>query len=171
MAPLERDLTLAGPSSAAIRMSSTSADSELVATLETIAPGGKSYLLTSGAQLGSLRAVDRDRSWNVDGERLMPHHPYTAASRTELEPGEVKKQEIELPAVFARLARGHRLRLTLSTSAPHLHPTLAQLPGLEGGVYDVQRGGAGASFLSLPLADPADLRTSARSFGECNSQC
>jgi hypothetical protein len=83
----------------------------------------------------------------------------------------VETHRIELPSVFARLARGDRLRLTLSTSAPHLHPTLAQVPNLTGGVYEVQRGGARPSFVNLPLADPAGLRTSPRRFGECNSQC
>ena len=74
------------------------------------------------------------------------------------------------PPVFARLDHGHRLRLTLSTSAPHLHPTAAQLPNLAGGVYEVARGPAG-SFLQLPLADPSRLKTSRRSYGECNAQC
>ena len=57
-----------------------------------------------------------------------------------------------MPPVFARLRKGHRLRLTLSTSVSHLAPTAAQLPGLAGGVYDVHRGAARASFVNLPLA-------------------
>lgn len=169
--PFARDLSLAGPATASIHMSATTRDSQLVATLESVAPDGKSYLLTSGALLGSLRAVDKAASWRADGRMLLPHHPYTSASQRDLTPGAVERHDIELPAVFARVKQGHRLRLTLSTSAPHLHATVAQLPGLAGGVYDVRRGGAQASFVNVPLADASRLRTSARRFGECNSQC
>ncbi len=169
--PFERDLTLAGPASAGIQMSSTTPDSMLVATLESVAPDGRSYLLTSGALLGSLRAVDKKASWRVGGKLLVPHHAYTSASRRDLTGGAVERHDIELPPVFARLKQGHRLRLTLSTSAPHLHATVAQLPGLAGGTYEIQRGGVNASFVNLPLADPAKLRTSTRHFGECASQC
>ena len=167
--PFERDVTLAGPASVAVQLSSTSRDSELVASLEDVAPDGSSYPLTSGALLGSLRAVDAGRSWRHHGRLIMPHHPYTRAGRRDLRG--VERQDIELPAVFARIARGHRLRLTLATSAPHLHVTAAQLPGLTGGVYEIRRGGARASFLNVPLADPASLPTSSRRYGECNSQC
>ena len=73
--------------------------------------------------------------------------------------------------VFARLAKGHRLRLTLATAVSHLHPTAAQLPALTGGVYSIQRNAAHASSINLPLADPAALRTSRRNWGDCNGQC
>lgn len=169
--PLERAFTLAGPGTVSVRMSSTARDSELVASVERVTPTGASYPLTSGALLGSLRALDRRASWRVDGKLLLPHHPYTSASRRDLVPGQAEEQQIELPPVFARLNEGDRLRLTLSTSAPHLHPTAAQLPGLAGGAYEIERGGAEGSFVNLPLADPGRLRTSPRRFGECNSQC
>ena len=69
--------------------------------------------------------------------------------------------------MFARLRKGHRLRLTLSTSVTHLAPTAAQLPGLAGGVYGVHRG----SFVNLPLAPSSQLRSSSRNWGDCNGQC
>jgi hypothetical protein len=53
----------------------------------------------------------------------------------------VATQEIEVYPVFARLRKGHRLRVTLATAVTHLHPTVAQLPGLAGGVYEIQRNG------------------------------
>src|SRR4051812_2475318 len=159
--PLRKDVTLAGPVSVGINMSSTTPDSELVATLEDVSPNGASYPLTTGALLGSLRAVQRARSWPT-----LPYHPYTAASRRELTPGKVTLQQIEVPPVFARLAKGHRLRLTLGSSVTHLAPTAAQLPGLAGGVYEIH-----PSYVDLPLADPASLRTSPRDWGDCNSQC
>jgi putative CocE/NonD family hydrolase len=159
--PLTRELTLAGPGAVGVNMSSTTRDSELVATLEDISPDGASYPLTTGALLGSLRAVDRTRSWPT-----LPYHAYTAASRRDLTPGRVTLQQIEVPPVFARLAKGHRLRLTLASSVTHLQPTAAQLPGLAGGVYEIH-----PSYVDLPLADPASLPASSRNWGDCNAQC
>jgi uncharacterized protein len=159
--PLERDITLAGPVSVGVRMSANTKDSVLVATLQDISPDGRSYPLTTGALLGSLRAVDRSRSWPT-----LPYHPYTAASRTPLTPGKVELQQIEVPPVFARLAKGHRLRVTLSSSVTHLTPTAAQVPGLVGGVYEIH-----PSYVDLPLAVPGDLRQSDRNWGDCNGQC
>jgi hypothetical protein len=83
----------------------------------------------------------------------------------------VATQEIEVDPVFARLRKGHRLRVTLATAVTHLHPTVAQLPGLAGGVYEIQRNRAHASYVNLPLAAPGRLATSARRWGECNGQC
>jgi putative CocE/NonD family hydrolase len=164
--PLSRAVTLAGPAGVGVYMTSSTPDSELVATLEDVSPSGDSYPLTTGALLGSLRAVDRRRSWPT-----LPYHPFTARSRRELPKGGVVLQQIDVPPVFARLERGHRLRLTLSTSASHLAPTAAQLPGLLGGVYEIRRERSHASFVKLPLADPAALPTSSRSWGDCNAQC
>jgi putative CocE/NonD family hydrolase len=169
--PLDRDLTLAGPISVGVHASSTTRDSELVATLESIAPDGSSYPLTTGALLGSLRARDEDASWRKDGKLLLPHHPYTRASARDLSPGRVERQDIEVYPVFARLRKGHRLRLTLGTGVTHLTPTAAQLPGLAGGVYEVRRDRAHPSFVNLPIAEPGDLPTAKRRWGECNAQC
>jgi hypothetical protein len=38
-------------------------------------------------------------------------------------------------------------------------------------VYEIRRERSHASFVELPLADPAALSTSARSWGDCNAQC
>ncbi|MGH2838624.1 MAG: CocE/NonD family hydrolase [Thermoleophilaceae bacterium] len=169
--PLEQDTTLAGPISVGVELSATSRDSLLVATLEDIGPDGSSYPLSTGALLGSHRKIDEERSWRHRGKLVLPAHPHSRAKRSLLEPGQVERQEIEVYPVFARLAKGHRLRLTLATAVTHLHPTAAQLPALAGGVYSIQRGAAHASYVNLPVADPGRLTTSARNWGDCNGQC
>ena len=169
--PLEQDTTLAGPISVGVELSSTSRDTVLVATLEDIGPDGSSYPLTTGALLGSHRRIDEEASWRHRGKLVLPAHPYSRAKRSLLEPGEVERQEIEVYPVFARLAKGHRLRLTLATAVTHLQPTATQLPTLAGGVYSIQRGGAHASSVNLPVADPGQLTTSPRNWGDCNGQC
>jgi hypothetical protein len=61
--------------------------------------------------------------------------------------------------------------VTIATSATHLHPSGAQAENLAGGRYEVLRGGAHASFVNLPLADPRALATSPVQWGDCNGGC
>jgi predicted acyl esterase len=133
--------------------SATTKDTQWVAEIEDVAPDGTAYPLTEGALLGSLRAVDRARSWTgPHGSYLLPYHPYTRASAKPVVPGKVTRYDIEIFPTFATIARGNCLRITLSTSdAPHLLPNLPQTSRLTGGVYTVHRGGAAASYLEVPL--------------------
>jgi putative CocE/NonD family hydrolase len=153
-AAMAHDTVIAGPVAATIYATSTRPEVELVATLEDIAPDGASAPLTSGALLGSFRAVDAANSWLApDGRPLLPFHPYTRASVTPVTPGAVTRYDIEINPILADLRPGHRLRLTLTTSdTPHLLPLAQQAANLAGGVYQVQRNSAAASYLELPVA-------------------
>jgi putative CocE/NonD family hydrolase len=148
------DTTIAGPVAATIYATSTRPDVELHATLSDVAPGGKATPLTSGALLGSHRALDKARTWLApDGRPLLPYHPYTRAARAAVPTGKVTRFDIGLFPTLARLASGHRLRLTLTTNdTGHIIETPEQLLGLAGGVYKVQRNAAAPSSLQLPLA-------------------
>lgn len=153
-APMAGDEVLGGPIDVTVDMSATTTDTELIATVEEVSPSGRSVPLTSGALLGSFRQVDPTDSWvGGDGAYLLPYHPYTQASAAPVVPGQVTTDDIEVFPTFAEVPAGWRLRITLTTSdTPHLLPTLAQLPHLVGGVYQVQRHAGAASFANLPLA-------------------
>jgi putative CocE/NonD family hydrolase len=152
-APFERAATLAGPIDSTLFVRSTTRDAELVVNVEDVGPGGDSYPLTSGAVLASHRALDRGRSWRgPGGGTILPYHPYTRAARRWLAPGRAARVEVEVLPVFARIARGHRLRVTIATAATHLHPSAAQALDLAGGRYEILRGGSAGSFVNLPLA-------------------
>ena len=161
-APFTHDTTLAGPMAAQIYLTSTRPDTELVATVDDVAPDGSSDPITSGALLGSMRALDPTRTWTVPGgQTIFPYHPYTQASATPVPVGKVVSEQIEIFPTFARIAAGHRLRLTLASSdTPHLAPMPAQLLNLIGGVYMVQRTASAPSYLELEHASP-------NSFGTC----
>jgi uncharacterized protein len=151
-APFTRPEAVAGPITATVYASSTTSESELVAELEDVTPSGASYPLTEGALLGSLRAVNRQRSWRARGMTLLPYHDYTRASSHPVVPGRVTEYQIEIFPTLATIARGDRLRLTLSTSdTPHLTPLPEQLPKLAGGVYTIERSQAAPSVLTLEL--------------------
>ena len=160
-APLRAPKVLAGPIDATVFATSTTADTELVATVEEISPSGQSVPLTTGALLGSLRALDTTRSWRAsDGALLAPFHPYTQSSARPVVPGQVTEFDLEVFPTFAVVPAGWSVRLTLTTAdTPHMLPTIAQGPALLGGVYQVQRTKAAASFVNLPLVSPSSFPT------------
>jgi predicted acyl esterase len=159
---LQTARVLAGPIDATIYATSTAPETFLEATVEDIGPDGSSTPLTSGGLLGSFRAVDRGLSWYAaGGNPVLPYHPYTQASASTVPTGKITRFDIEVFPTFARIAAGHSIRLTITTSDfPHVDFTPAQLASLSGGVYAVQRNAAAPSFLELPLASPS-------AFGSC----
>jgi hypothetical protein len=75
-------------------------------------------------------------------------------------PGKITRFDVEIFPSFAEVPAGWRVRLTLTTSdTPHLLPTLAQIPNLIGGLYQIQRNRLAASFINLPLAPASTLQT------------
>ncbi len=155
-APFTQSTVLGGPVDATIYATSTRPDTEWVATLEDVAPGGTATPITTGALLGSMRALDSSRSWTEPGGRMiLPYHPYTAQSKQAVPAGTVTRFDIEIRPTFAELAAGHRLRLTLTTSdLPALIPTAPDATNLVGGVQQVQRNKTAASYLEV-LSAPA----------------
>lgn len=163
-APMGRARTLAGPIGARIYATSTRPEVSLIATLSDVSPDGSSRYLTSGALLGSHRALNRRRSWmGRRGEPVLPYHPHTRAAREPVPAGELVRYDLEIFPVLATLDRGHRLRLTLtSVDTPHLTPTPDQMAGLVGGVYGIERGGVNASRLTVPITAPGKFRRGCR---------
>jgi putative CocE/NonD family hydrolase len=155
-APFGSDTVLAGPIDATLYATSTRPDALLVSTIEDVAPDGTSTPLTDGALLGSFRALDPNLSWiAADGRPMQPYHPYTRASQHPVPEGKVTRFDVEVFPTFATIARGHRLRLTVTSSdTPHLLPTAAQAGNLAGGVYAIQRHAGAASYLEVQVAAP-----------------
>ncbi len=160
-APFAADSVIAGPIGATLYATSTRPDAELIVTLYDVAPGGGATQISTGALLGSFRALDQERTWSApDGRPFRPWHLYTEDSVQPLTPGEVTRFDVEVFPTFTRLAAGHRLRLTITTSdSPHLLPMPAQMLNLIGGVYRVQRNAGAASFLEIPLAPASAFTT------------
>jgi predicted acyl esterase len=154
-APFSRARAIAGPITATVYASATTTDTQWVATVDDVTPSGLSYPLTEGALLGSLRAVDRKRSWTSHGLTVLPFHPYTRASASPVVPGKVTKYQIDIFPTLATIAKGDRLRVTLSTAdVPHLTPILTNLPNLLGGVYSIKHGGTTPSSLTVEFRKP-----------------
>lgn len=144
-APLERDLDIAGPLRARLTFSSSARDTDVVLRVADVAPDGRSL----GLQEGALRLRYRDGA----APRLMT-------------PGERYAVTVDLRAIAARIARGHRLRLHVTSSS---FPRLER--NLNGGAasvadetepvvatntihYDAPQG----SYLELPVLPPQAAR-------------
>lgn len=152
-APLASDLRLAGPIGLTLHTTSTRPETMLVAELQSVAPDGLVTDLTGGAQLGSLRAVDPQRSWPTpDGGWMLPYHPLTEASAQPVPVGAVTRYDIEIRPAFLTVPAGHRLRIMLRTGdAPHLLPPPMKLPELLLGIYGVQRNATNPSWIDLQV--------------------
>ena len=149
-------------------MASDTTNTELAATVEAVSPSGDSVPLSSGALLGSQRALDPTQTWTAWNKLpLLPVHPLTAASQKPVVPGTVTENDIQIFPTMAELPPGWSLRITLTTSeTPHLLPSLTDLPSLAAGVYQVQRNQGAASVLNVPLAPASDFASS-----PCGSIC
>lgn len=170
-APFGSATTVAGPIDATLYASSTRPDAELVATVEDVAPDGSSRPLGSGALLGSLRALDQGSSWRLDGKLILPWHPYTAASASDMTPGKVERLDVEVYPSVARIAAGDRLRLTIGSGDAALQPSPVQQSRIAGAVYSIARGGAQASSVTVPMAPASALTPSPINWGGCNGSC
>lgn len=154
--PFTSPTLLAGPITLTVHAAATTTETLWVAHLDDVAPDGTSRPLTQGALLGSHRALDPERTWYLsDNTVLRPHHLSTRSAVQPVAPGEVTRYDVEIFPTAALIAPGHRLRLTLTTyDFPHLVPTKPARRALAGGHYRVHQGGATASHLVIPLADP-----------------
>jgi predicted acyl esterase len=172
--PFDKAVTLAGPIAVSISASSSNTNMELVATLDDVAPGGATTMITHGALLGSMRATDPATTWVDDhGAVIKPAHPFS--HDVYLTPHKMERFDIGLLPTVWRVRPGHALRLTVSTQAsadqckislanglPQAWPCLFTEPQqrtLPGGRYAIDYGGAMPSSVALPIVDPALLAT------------
>ncbi|HSZ36854.1 MAG TPA: CocE/NonD family hydrolase, partial [Acidimicrobiales bacterium] len=153
-APFTTSEVLAGPIDATVYAKADTTDTELAATVEAVSPSGESLPMSSGALLGSMRALDPASTWTTSsGAVLLPVHPLTPASAQPVVPGQVTRQDIQVFPTMTEIPSGWRLRVTVTTGdTPHLVPSVTQTPHLVGGIYDVERNASTASSLTVPLA-------------------
>ena len=172
-APLDRTMSVAGPVSASVYASSTSTNLELIATLDDVAPDGTATKVADGSLIGSLRELDRAKSWfDADGHLIKPYHPYSHDE--PLLPGQVQRFDIKMDTALHSVPAGHSLRLTLTTQAPAsscgfgnaigvvgpaspCYPTKPQVAALTGSTTTIHTGGRQASVVAIPLVEPTKL--------------
>jgi putative CocE/NonD family hydrolase len=150
--PLSRPVHLMGPIDARLYASTTARDGMLSVHVEDVAPDGSADRLTGGWQVLSHRALNRSRSVYRDGQMLQPWHPFTRAAQLPVKSGKVMPIDVEVFPTGAKLATGHRLRITVqSFDTPHLSPTAPQLANEAGGVIALHHSPRYPSRLIVPV--------------------
>ncbi|WP_067698267.1 CocE/NonD family hydrolase [Nocardia jejuensis] len=111
-APVAEPTIISGPVNLHLNTVLDATDGYWSATLNDVAPDGKSTVLTSGQITASLRAVDEARSTrSANGDYTDPYPFLTLADRQPLVPGQPTQVDLGLTATDAVLQPGHRLRV------------------------------------------------------------
>ncbi|MFL5781321.1 MAG: CocE/NonD family hydrolase [Thermoleophilaceae bacterium] len=153
-AALKRPLHLSGPLSLTLSGSTTAKDTTWVVTVSDVSPSGQSNQITAGWLVQSRRALDRARStFGPGGQLVAPFHPFTKASLLPVISGHTDRMAIEIFNTDAVLAKGHRLRVTISSGdVPHMMAPAPDSVNGAGAVNTVHFGARAPSFLTAGVA-------------------
>jgi predicted acyl esterase len=150
-APLDDDLVVAGSGYVDLWVGADAADADVQVAVSEVRSDGVEYLVQDGWLRLGHRAVDEERSTDLEIV-----HPYT---EDEYEPlpadGELVQAKIEIPAMGHVFAAGSRLRVTISSPGRnHVTWTFAPPEGVTGRTaYRIGRGESTPSALVLPVVD------------------
>ena len=118
--PLEEDLTIAGPVTASLHVSTTGTDSDWVVKLVDVYPDD--YPLQPG-EAPSNGSRDRPAHSKMGGyQQLVRGEPFRGKFRRSFEapepfvPGQVEKVEFTMPDAFHTFRRGHRVMVQVQSS-------------------------------------------------------
>ena len=144
-APLATDAEITGVPVVSLQVASTHDDGSFHVYLEDVAPDGRVTYVTEGI----FRAINRRVSAEAPPYRVFgPHHSYRREDAMPLVPGEVAELAFELQATSVRIRAGHRIRLALAGADRAMFDPV---PAGATPTWRVRRGGAGSSYLSLPM--------------------
>ena len=142
---LEEAIEITGHPVVDLWLSSTAADSDVVAYLQNVAPDGTA---TSYNMHGRLRASQRRESSPPYDNLGLPWHPFRASDAQPLVPGEPAELRFDLLPISMVFEKGHKLRLVL-TFADAVTPRLDPVP-----TVTVYRDAQHPSTITLPVITP-----------------
>lgn len=134
--PLEEDVTLAGPVTATLYVSTTGTDSDFVVKLIDVYPGDypNPEPNPSGIQMGGYQQL-------VRGEPMRGRFRNSFEKPEPFTPGQVEKVEWVMPDICHTFRKGHRVMVHVQSS---WFPLVDLNP---------------QKFVSIPKAEPSDFRT------------
>ena len=106
---LTKSITLSGPASLNLWLSSTSVNTDLQATVIEVRPSGQEEYVQRGWLRVSARAIDKRLS-----SRLLPVHKQTLDSTRLLTPDKLVRARLEIPAFTHTFRKGTVLRIWLN---------------------------------------------------------
>ena len=158
-APLAADMYINGPMQADIWMSTTRTEAALAVRIDDVDVWGNATPISTGLQSASHRAVDPSRSRYINGVMVQPWHPFTAAARQAVVPGQAMLVPVEVFPAAVLVRKGHKLRIAISASnqAQGVWPTPQQL-NADGNVSTIYNDPSRPSSLVLPLVPVSALK-------------
>ena len=141
-APFAQDVTMAGPASLEVSLSSTAPETGIWAVLSDVAPDGSSHPLTVGRLSTAYPHINRKRSLKHKGKVVQPYSRF--ASKDPAPIGAERAYRVEFWPIGNRFAAGHRLRLSIVGASAF------SLPGLPA-INTVRVGPGSGSRLLVPV--------------------
>ncbi|HEV7758586.1 MAG TPA: CocE/NonD family hydrolase, partial [Acidimicrobiales bacterium] len=150
-APLDDDLVVAGSGYMDLWVGANASDADVQVAISEIRPDGIEYLVQDGWLRLGHRAVDEDRSNDLEIVHPFTEHEYEPLPADS----ELVEAKIEIPAMGHVFAQGSRLRVTISSPGRnHVTWTFAPPEGVNARTaYRVGRGESTPSALVLPVVD------------------
>jgi hypothetical protein len=105
---LTRAITLSGPASLNLWLSSTATNTDVQVTVTEVRPNGQEEYVQRGWLRASARAIDKPLS-----SRLLPVHQETLAALAPLRPGKLVRARVEIPSFTHTFRAGTALRIWL----------------------------------------------------------
>jgi putative CocE/NonD family hydrolase len=116
-APVSEPTLLSGPVNLHLNTMLDTTDGYWTATVNDVAPDGRSTVWTSGQLMASLRAVDEERATrSANGDYTDPYPILSLATRQAIVPGVPTTLDLGLMATDGVLQPGHRLRIDVFAS-------------------------------------------------------
>jgi hypothetical protein len=145
--PLEDDVTIAGPSSVDLWLSSSAPDTDIQVTLSEIRPDGLEYYVQNGWLRASHRRLDRKTSTILE-----PRPTHLERQARPLPPGIFSRVRVGLFSVAHVFRKGSRIRIGIEAPGGDRTRWTFDTPGTGGQIDNiVARGGNLASRLVLPV--------------------
>ncbi|MFI9505551.1 CocE/NonD family hydrolase [Nocardia sp. NPDC052566] len=144
---------ISGPINVHLNTVHDATDGYWVATLNDVAPDGRSTTLTTGQLIASLRAVDDAQSKrSANGDYTDPFPLMSLAARLPIVPGVATQLDVGLAPTDAILQPGHRLRVDIfASNLPKGVPIRPFLDATELKPQHLQLDPAVPSFVNVPI--------------------
>ncbi|RDI46375.1 CocE/NonD family hydrolase [Nocardia mexicana] len=155
--PVAGPTQISGPIAVHLNTVHDTADGLWVATVNDVAPDGRSTVLSTGQLTSSLRALDEEKSTrSANGDYSDPFPVLSVDARRPVRPGEPTPLEIGLIPIDAVLRPGHRLRVDVyASNFPKALPLGPVLHDSRLAPQHLQLDPAEPSYVNIPLGgDP-----------------
>jgi putative CocE/NonD family hydrolase len=155
---LASDMYINGPIEADVWMSATKGEAAVSVRVDMLDPFGRAFPISTGLQSAAYRAVDKTRSRYMNGEMIQPWHPFTAASRQDIVPGQPMLVPVEVFPAAALVRKGYRLRVAISASNQAMGIFPAPLQAIaNGNVSTILSGPNTPTSIVLPMVPTSVL--------------